>query len=574
MLFRPRMDKSCNHRHHRVSILYMRITAYTLFLSLISIASIAQPSAALDDDYITLTPKETFTGRFAGQSVGLTIKTIRPLSPDHPEGAVFLNGIDTAGWPEILIGNQPPIGPFLQGPNFSFFNKALFRLKISDNPTPVFAQGDTKYPLLITKGYFVYYPDNKSYNDTNWVHLFSKSQNNLVAHDEWPFPVNYDSNSFEDLLLIQAQDTETHLLIWKDTDLFYRGDKYFDYKILPNTIEFTIPTTYYPSRAQPVLRDVDHDGVWDIVFIARGNAITIVFGKRDGLGTWDVDTTIYYGAPIPMKTFAYFDFLKSDRVPDLLYSSNDTIYCFDGAKKGFLREYFDLNKAELKIPSPAKLDPENFPNGGSIIFSWGGPLFDAGNFNGSGDHSLITYAGWFDTNSLAGPGYMFVYSGGKAADEKADAIFAEHNLGYSTGDSVLASSNGITDFIVGDPYHNNGAVGEVYRFKGTTSIPHKPDPRWNSSVIKRNGFIPLRIALVANPTKDIATVLLYRNGWNDATLIIRDLLGRALLSKKILATGNDEQIESVDLSSLSVGAYLIEFSQNHSTVLARLILTH
>jgi hypothetical protein len=569
------MKKLCNLRYPKLSFINMRRLAYITVFSIFSSVAIAQPSAALDDDYITLTPSEIFTGRFANQAVGWTIKTIRPLSPDAPEGGVFLNGVDTAGWIGLDHG-VVPIGPFLQGQNFSFFNKSVFRLREAKNPTLIFAKGDTAYPVLVTKGFFVYYSKNKTYSDTDFVHLFSRSQNNLISHDEWPFEVSYDSNNLKDLLLIQAQDTNTHLLIWRDTDLVYAGDKYFDYKILQNTVEFTIPTTYNPFRAEPVLRDIDHDGVWDIVFLARGNALTTVFGKRDAIGTWTVDTTIYYGGAVPFITMAYFDFLMSDGIPDLLLSSGDTIYCFDGSKKGFLRESFDLNKADLKIPSPTKVDPERFPNGGSVIFGWGGPLLDAGNFNGSGDHSLITYGGWFDTNSFAGPSYVFVYSGGMAADEKADAIYAENgqDIGYGSGDSVLGSGNGTTDFIVGDSHHNNGGVGQIYHFKGTASVPHKPDPRWKNSVINRSDITPLKIALISNPSKDIATISIHRNGWNDASLIIRDLLGRALISKKILATGNNEYIETVDLAPLSAGVYLIEFTQNHSTVFTRLVLTH
>jgi hypothetical protein len=271
------------------------------------------------------------------------------------------------------------------------------------------------------------------------------------------------------------------------------------------------------------------------------------------------------------------DFLWSDGIPDLLLQSKDSILCYSGAVKNFMRILPDWLHPDLAIPNPAILDSVNFKGNGKGLFEWVG-IFDAGNINGSGEHSLATLGGYVpDLNGMFAISYCMIYSGGKAADEKADAVFADNTAtygGFTYCDTVQSSLADPMSLLIGDPSFDNGGVGKLYFVKGDRNIPYTADPRWTNGVINRNTFIPLAMDLISNPVKDIASIRIHTNGWMESRLSIRDLLGRTLISQKNFPTGNEQQTLNIDLSSLSTGAYLLELSQNNSTVITRIILTH
>src|SRR5690349_1990977 len=114
--------------------------AILLFVSVVR-GQIPSSSPALDSDCVTLQPKETFEGRYANQNVGGMIHTVAPLNWQIPEGCVFINNVDTAGYTNSQIEKLRPTGAFRQNIEFSVFNRALFRINGLYNPVTLFTKG-------------------------------------------------------------------------------------------------------------------------------------------------------------------------------------------------------------------------------------------------------------------------------------------------------------------------------------------------------------------------------------------------------------------------------------------------
>jgi len=558
----------------------------------------AQTSPALDPNYITLQPSETFKGLWANQRVGDVINNVGVMSPTSEYGDVFLNCIDTFGYGSDVEFKRP-LGLFQGGQNFSLFNHAKLTFNNSFKFQKIYSRGKDSLPLIIADSnslYRVHYP-NEPYNYTlkEMPFLSYKNPSTNIVGNNWGLGAGYfNSDGFEDLIGIVESGDSTAIGIWHGEKLEYQGDTVrfgaVHYNIIPDNYILKVFGTSLGDPAHPILfiRDLNQDGIPDIIFLCDtlsefgrhggSKKIDVVFGKRDINGEWQVDTSLYLKTPFQLKGILLMDFLWSDGIPDLLLSSEDTIYCYSGTSKDFLRSQPDWLHPDLAIPSPAKLDPHNFNrDGNGGLDGWANQLFDAGNVNGSGDHSLATFADYYPIRGgLNLIGYAFLYSGGKAADEKADAIIANSEsiyVGYTAFDTVQSSLTGSMNFLLGDFGNTAGATGRIDFVHGTSEIPHSPDPRWIKGVVNSSFQTTSKINLLENPVREIAHVNVESQGWQNGVLTVRDLLGRAILTKKVYEIGSQTMID-MNLTSLPDGVYIIQFSSKSTTVSTRCILIH
>jgi hypothetical protein len=558
----------------------MRIVGIAFLILLLAAqlrAQIPTSSPALDPDFIVLQPKEEYTGRYANQSVGSVIHTVAPLNWKVPQGVVFLGNVDTAGYTPTQIERSHPGGPFKQDPNFSLFNRALFKKSGLRDPVMVFSHGKNEYPIMVAKGFeygvatpilFFFFPDSSGvYTDSAYAYTRKAFILGGYGNSTGWAKVDIDNDGFEDLFTAEedAYDGDsTSIGLWYSYDIIYKGDTLKDgTPILKPSQEWVVPNR---MRGYLEAQDFDHDGAVDLCYNTEHRILTIIFGKLVA-SKWDIDTIISV-QDSAIRSFLFMDFLHEDGIADLIIGTDDTIYCFDGSRPNFLRNGFRLDETDLKIPSPAKLDPKNFQgNGHGALYEWGWWMFNAGNVNGSGKHSLATLCYLSpDTANLGGPAYCFIYSGGKAADEKADAIFADNSSLYVIFlnlDTVQTSDGSISDILLGDPYFNAGRTGKIYYFKGRKDIPHKPDPRWLSVSEER---VDSDIKLKLSYSKNGLHITINSKGTSAGRVTLLDMLGRVVFQQSVPYGGSDERTMSISTSKLSQGVYIITYEQGNTVV--------
>lgn len=589
----------CNHLMSRVSLKDMRVTLFITVLLFLSTCIYAQ-SPALDPDYVVLDTTETFTGYWAGHRVGAVIETVRPIKWDVPEGGIFLNSVDTAGFNDQGLR---PTGPFKQGGNFSLFDKALYRLDgiyhihlIQNNlssklPVLVAVPGNNIYSFISA-----YFPIGDSiYADTNKIWLEKKSSTRFFGSDDLSTAGYLNSDSIADFVIIsKTSDYSSMLCIWYGDSLFYKGE--IDIisagtdtvqVIRASQEEYALGVII--RHTKPYISDFNGDSIPDIVFLADSTydddnvpygpkgptQLIYLRGKLTEAGKrWEVDTVVVHSFPRIIGSYLMSDYLYSDGKVDLLFLTADTIYCING-EDGFLEKEIVLSQAQLKIPSPAKLDPKNFKGNGRGKFNWY-RLFDAGNINGSGEHSFATFAEYQpDSSQSFWISYSFIYSGGKAADERSDALYGE-NLGqygaFANFDSVWMGNNNPTGFLIGDPSHSPGGNGKLYYFKGRTDIPHKPDPRWTKSVRNNSDINTLSIIAIQNPTLSHGQFILNSASSGNCRLVLRDLLGRAIWHRDTYLEAEEDQRVSIGFSGVVSGMYVLELTQNSRSVTTRIVI--
>lgn len=558
-----------------------------LVLAAAAYGQIPTSSPALDPDFVVLQPKEEFTGRYANQSVGAVIHTVAPLRWDIPEGGVFLNNVDTAGYPANKLDRLQPTGPFLQNENFSLFNPALFRLTGLRDPSIVFSKGKDSFPVIVGTGQgrfqnsslFFYFPDsNGAYRDSmDFIAFTTKAylMGGFVGTGWAGIDVNNDG--FDDLLAAEedAYDGDsTSIGLWYSNDIVYRGDTTISgLKIIPATREWNVPNRLRGN--QLVVRDLDKDAVVDICYRTEERIFMIVFGKLVN-EQWEIDTVVTV-ADSAIRSFLFMDFLHEDGIQDLLIGTDDTIYCFSGHKPDFLRNGFSFGNADFRIPSPAKLDPKNFKgNGNGMLYEWGWWMHNAGTVNGSGQHSLAVLCYLSpDTSQLGGPTYCFIYSGGKAADEKADAIVADNSSIYVIFlnlDTVQTSDASFSDILLGDPFHTAGRSGKLYYFKGRADIPHKPNPQWSVAKSANYNNLHIECSQIAHGT--FLQVHIHTLTVNAGTLILRDILGRTIREITVPDAGTYERLVTLPIDGVTNGSYVLQYIENNRSATKQIFIIH
>jgi hypothetical protein len=566
-----------------------------ILLLVFSGVAFGQPSPALDPDYITLQPKETFRGYYANQVVGGLIKTVAPLRWEVPEGGVFLNDVDTANWNGNLKFDHPT-GPFRQNSTFSLFNKADFRIKKLYNPELIFSTNTETLPIMaaaLSEPLMFLFPDSSGkYIDTTNYHAYTPKAFLMgAANTGWKsIDVNRDGN--DDFFAVELIADSTVIGLWYHDDIVFKGDTLpSGHHIIPAFKEWVLP---HPIMNKLGVSDIDNDGVVDLYYLAADKEsnfpfphyFVTIFGKLIDSVRWEVDTVVEtidtHGSIIG---YTMMDFLYSDGIPDLLVSVIDSnnmgisIHCLSGDAQNFLRTGVQLNKANLIIPSPATLDTKLFRgNGRGILWEWGERMFDLGNVNGSGEHSLAVLSDYQpDTASLNVITYCFIYSGGKAADEKADALFSDNSTIYVTFryiDTVNVGGSTL-NFLLGDPIYDAGAVGKLNYIEGQTNIPHKPDPRWTKTV--KREYIPSDIQLRVPSITTIGSTLkvdIHSTVSIEGIIVLRDILGRECYRSSIANTGRTFLTIELPIRSLPNGTYVIQYEQHGIHVSTKTLCIH
>jgi hypothetical protein len=569
----------------------MRILLYIFALLAFSGQLLAQPSDALDPDYVVLQPYETFKGVQANQGAGAVINNVGIMVPGEKFGSVFLNAIDTIGYNDVWLEHKRPLGLFQGGADFSLFNRAKFTFENCFYVRKIFSRGKNYLPLLIAdKGgnFRVRYPlAPYSYKTDDSIPYLSNPNGYAFGVYNGLGCAYFNSDSLEDLLAINGLDTSSTISIWYGDDLEFNGDTVTIGGQFRNFVPFKqsiiIAGCYVKSSNVDVL-DVNRDNIPDILFLAdstgegsqRGKRrVNVVLGKLTDTNEWVVNKSIALIPPFEVLYFKTMDFLRSDGIPDLIIQSPDTIYCFDGSSIDFLETEPNWSHPTLAIPSPSILDNKRFPNNGKSIFEWY-YLFDAGNVNGSGEHSLATFAGTItDTSSLGGVTYCFIYSGGKAADEKADAMVIYDDgiySAYNAFDTIQASLSGTTNFLLGDPSNTAGGTGRLDYFNGSISIPHKPNPMWGIT----NNESSLQEFRMQTPStvNNNFTVSIKSSGISEGILTLHDILGREICRQNIYYQGDVIRKTVLDTKSVSNGTYILLYKEQGKTLTQKIFVVH
>lgn len=553
----------------------------------------AQPSDALDPDYVVLQPYETFKGVQANQRAGGVINNVGIMVPGEKYGCVFLNSIDTVGYNDVWLEHRQPLGLFQSGADFSLFNRAKFTLENCNTLHKVFSRGANSLPLLIADrlGTFrVLYPI------APYEYRVDDSIPNLAyANRGYPFGVNWglgtaflNTDTLEDLLAVTSSGDSSTIAIWQGEDLEYKGDTVMLgggtdlYRIIRHryTLQVNGSATKNPKVT---IGDLNRDNIPDILFLCDSldefdrhhepRKINVAFGKHSDSNKWEVEKSLLLSPPFKVLSFMMMDFLRSDGISDLIIQSPDAIYCFDGSGADFLQSEPDWEQPSLAIPSPAILDPKNFLNNGRGLFGWY-YLFDAGNVNGSGEHSLATTADYIpDTASLGGTTYLFIYSGGKAADEKVDALVALNESiynSYSNFDTVSTSIEGLTDFLVGDPSNTAGGTGRLDFVHGSSSIPHKPNPMWK---VENDGKVIQEFTMqTPSSTKNGVQVTIKSSGVSEGILTLHDILGREIRRHNIHYQGEVIRKTVLDTKSVPNGTYILLYKEQGKTLTQKIFV--
>lgn len=562
-------EHHCHVRLREFESRLKRLLAMVLLATLASptVAS-AQESPALDPDWIELQPKETFFGRWANQFAGAMLRTVKPFTQEESQGVAFISGIDTFGLGSNIEFVQPT-GARRQDPSFSLFgDRSILTLSGLINPEMI-PQADGSTKMVAKQGaLFLYNQNDQLLFDTErrW-HLSTKLRERAFGEGSDFCTRDMNNDGMLDVVVISKWrngDDSSVICWWDHPDLVFRDDTTaWGWPVIPATYEYLHDRVFYAGPL--TILDLDLDGILDIVSIGAyhwadtsTSFLTAFFGKHQGK-EWQVDTTVTIFRTEKVVYHKSFDFLYSDGRPDLLVTSNDTIFCFT-TKVGFMRRGLNFDDAELKIPAPSKLDPIRFlGNGRGKLWEYGYGLFDAGNVNGSGDHSLGTFALYVpDTASAYGISYCMLYSGGKAADERIDALFGDNSrYAYKDRmDTVRPSNSSLTDMVVADPTNTIGRTGRVDYIKGSRNIPHKPDPRWTKAVAKTSDSdeISLHVVSIREGVIELHVI----GGTNlPFELTAYDVLGRIASQQTIHSGGADMVTAWIDLSREVSSAYVL-----------------
>ena len=485
--------------------------------------------------------------------------------PNDLFGDVYMNNIPNAPFEYT--------GLFVGGLSFGIDppNKPVMHLNYGSGWKPNQLRGYQKPPELLTAPALLSALDWLHYQDTDTKVVFVNSTWNPGGQDSAGYVngayerVHMPKRGFDDLIVFGSADSAgkyswrltTHLGADTLHTITSYGLRYI-----------TLHSQYYLPRPQPgygidvnlsEVIDIDRDSVQDIVSFVTNNNVSYlytIFGKRVEDSLWGVDTVVWQRLPggFGVDNIKAMDFLRGDGIADLLISGHDTIFCYDGKRLNSIRsESFDFYKPDLAIPSPGVLDPVHWGNRSGNPFVWGGSGQDLGNVNGSGAHSIVAYGGWANSRET----YMFIYSGGTAADERADAVVWDDGAsasdlggGITIGDTVQTGGDEPTGFLVGGPGYYGGQ-GLLWFFKGSTQIPHTPDPRWAQSV-----------AML--PTEQNQLNVALRGGWlvagvpksSDGVLTLRNILGREVRSMRTSIGHDQYEMSLLDIPS---GIYILEY---------------
>jgi hypothetical protein len=534
-----------------------------------ALAQIPSSSPALDQDFIVLKPTESFIGYYANQTAGYAINMGTMEGPNDEYSDIFIQNVDTSNFHDSHWSQ----GLFKGGPEFSLFNKALMRLEDFGVSNKVYFRGYDKPPDLIGEIRWFRANDWYSYIFDSIVNFVDSGLKTGLGHTK-SLPLTVRGRAYQDIIGVGDQDS-CIIAYYKGSEKPWNGERFGTSQnaVLRATKEWRLPFTPFEYLAKVV--DVDRDGVEDVIFPRQGdNKLMVCFGKAAADTTWELDTVIEQ----PILTYHAFlitDFLYEDSIKDLVLYYNDTVFCYNGNRPGFLRTPLDPRKYDLAIPSPAKLDNQNFlGNGKGLFYEWGDNICDAGDINGSAKHSIALFAEYApDTSASYSIGYCFIYSGGKAADEKADAIFASDVRApvlYHC-DTIRYSYGEPDGIIVTDGAYNLGNVGAAYYFKGTKDIPHKPNPKWGiyTSPIPSN-FVKIS----TSSTDKTTTVFITSPSFGFGTLTLRDILGRSLEKKTIPYFGDTVREVTLDNSHYPNGCYVLQYEEDGKSCSSRIIIIH
>lgn len=530
-------------------------------------------SPALDPDYVKLEPRESRVGKWGYDELGRYIQNVGPFLSTDQQSSIFVWNLAKDTW-----GKE----------GSSLFSTTNFRL--SDRPSTTRAWGG-RYAVqrnnngssewLFGPGIFAYPREGSGFSDTIAYRLYGMYNDTLIPSSEDAYCVDFfQSHERADIVHLRRDYERTFVSIWGGDRFGYKGAVansvpviFADTTFLFDGFELTAPTCV----------DIDQDGVFDILCRPGTSsevypgALVVLFGKIVGK-RWEVDTLKYIRPDgLRVSGLLVMDFLKSDGIPDLLLTVGDTIYCF-GGRPGLLRAPLQLSDALLKIPSPAKLDPFTFKGGGrGRLYDWGSHLFDAGSFNGAGDHMLGTNADLLpDTNDIFFiTDLLMLYSGGKAADEKIDAFYGDNGTynGPFNAYDTLQLQPGVPSSLLAAQSDYYRGFGKVYLFAGSTSIPHKPDARWSSEVgrehlLSGSGMITLELS--ANPFSSRSTVYLPEHGM-PGRLEIRNLLGSLIWQQQVFP---NQPFAELDLSGQAEGTYVLSFVSGSVVGRTKLVVIH
>jgi hypothetical protein len=533
-------------------------------------AQIPSSSPALDPDFIVLKPTESFIGYYANQAAGYAINMGLIEGPDDGYSDVFLRNVDTT---DFNVGHESQ-GLFKGGPEFSLFNKALMKLEDKGIRHAIYFRGYDKPPDLFGQFRWFQADDRLSYNTDSVTQLFPTDLLTDIGHSE-SFPLTVKGSKYQDVIIVGG-DGGKILTYYKGQENPYKGVRTgFDNSIraLLASKQWQFPFTPFEYLAK--VADVDRDGVEDIIFPRQGdNKLMVCFGKVAADTTWELDTVIEQQL-LTYHTFLVTDFLYEDGIKDLVLYYNDTVFCYNGNRTGFLRTPLDPRKYDLAIPSPAKLDRQNFlGNGKGLLYDWGEEIRDVDDLNGSAPHSIALFGTYVpDSTSGYSISYFFIYSGGKAADDKADAIFASDakTAEFMHCDTLRSSYAEPTGVVLWDPNFNDGGVGAAYYIKGTKDIPHKPNPKWGVY----SSPVTSAFAKITTTSFDkITTVFITSPSFGIGTLTLRDILGKSLEKKTIPYLGDAVREVTLDNSHYPSGSYMLQYEEDGKSCSSRIIIIH
>ncbi|MCG3158769.1 MAG: hypothetical protein DKINENOH_05413 [bacterium] len=318
---------------------------------------------------------------------------------------------------------------------------------------------------------------NTDRNDTVMVYLGdptgidTTASYRLPAEQErstfgWRMCVGDLNNDGIDDLVITARDVylQASQLPHGRVYVYYGGDR------LKSKPDLTITGPYAGARlgTRCAIADFNGDGIDDLV--VHGQDVTVqeaFFGYLN----------LYFGSAAPFDTvadltsprsyntivsgLAAFD-ANADGKTDLLWTYSDSLT----SRKSVHIHYGGADFAERFQAGPDFIIPAPFGSG-----DFGNEIANGGDMNGDGDDDIVIAA----DGTAQGNGIVFVYTAGKALDDKYDAARGQSRQG-SFGASIEGigdiNGDGYADVIVGAPSQPWGRYeGYFGIFMGDGRIP-------------------------------------------------------------------------------------------------------